>query len=109
MDSPTLRNLIKQTILAHHGPYQPPTIRSEVAFDEDEGHYLLMAIGWQGTQYVHSVILHLQEQGGLVWVNKNHTDSNILEELTEIGIPRAQIRIAQNSPEEAPTVILQAT
>ena len=68
-------------------------------FDERNGSYLLLDVGWSKTDRVHSVSLHLRIKDDKIWVERDNTDVGIVEELLVAGVPNDEIVLGFYRPE----------
>ncbi|GAB4346261.1 MAG: hypothetical protein Fur0042_11570 [Cyanophyceae cyanobacterium] len=55
-------------------------------FDDAEGRYLLLHVGWQGGDRVHDIVVHLQVRDREVVVEWNGTE-DLIEDLVDLGVP----------------------
>lgn len=97
------RRIIRELILeyAQHEP-SVGEIRTEVIFDEANGHYELLHTGWVGVERVHGSVLHIDIRDGKVWIEHNGTEDPIASRLVEAGIPRDRIVLGFKLPEVRP-------
>ena len=82
----TLRRIVED--------YAIPTINGDTPYviaDEQQHHYLLVFIGWEGVQQEYHVVLHLQLRGDTVWVHRDRTSEDVTQDLIATGIPTNQI------------------
>jgi hypothetical protein len=86
------RGLIK-SILAEYAQHRPSggEIEMETVFDDAQGHYQLVAFGWQGKKRVHGCLIHIDLKNEKVWLQHDSTDAEIARQLVERGIPADQI------------------
>lgn len=78
------------------------TVRTELVFDDERGHYHLGEVGWEGKRYVDAMIVHIDIVDGRVWLQFNGTDLLIGDELIEAGVPRDQIVLGFQPPSVRP-------
>ena len=54
------RKIIKD-ILSEHAKYKPAfgDIDSRLSFDDRNGTYALLQVGWEGDEYVHGAVVHI--------------------------------------------------
>ncbi len=97
------REIIKK-IIKHHAQYKPSRgeIQVETIFDEENDHYELMHVGWNGPHYTHGSVLHIDIRGGKVWIQFDGTYDGVANDLVEAGIPRDRIVLGFKSPEIRP-------
>jgi XisI protein len=79
-----------------------PVSHGEIAlstvFDRPGDHYLVMAVGWDGTQRVHAPLLHVDILGDKLWIQHDGTETGIASEFVAAGIPRSSIVLAFKHP-----------
>jgi hypothetical protein len=76
------------------------TVRTEVNFDDDCGHYEISQIGWDGLYRVHGSLIHIDIREGKVWVEHNGTDLDIVQQMVEAGISKDRIVLGFQPPEQ---------
>jgi hypothetical protein len=69
-------------------------------FDTVNDNYLLVAAGWRGIQRTHHIIAHLRLHNGKIWVEADNTDAEIVQQLLDSGISKAEIVLAFYSPQK---------
>lgn len=74
----------------------------QLIYNEQQGHYLLLAVGWHGKQYWHHVILHLELRDDKIWIHYDYTERGIAEELVAAGIPQKTIVLGFRPPKVRP-------
>jgi len=79
-----------------------PDIENKVLVDKEQHSYQLMRIGWQGTQFVFSVVFHFDIKDGKVWFQRNITERDVLDVLMEKGIPKEDIVLGFRPPYARP-------
>jgi hypothetical protein len=82
-----------QTLLEQYGQFktQDEDIENELFFDTTRDHYQLMSVGWNGLERVYHTILHFDIKDGKIWLQQNTTDSDVGQELIDMGIPKDDI------------------
>lgn len=77
-------------------------VESQVVFDTENNHYLLIDVGWEGKQFIYGTIVHIDIKGDKVWIQRNNTEINLaerlVERLVERGIPKQNIVLGLHSP-----------
>ena len=73
-------------------------IKTETIADDEQGHYMLLSIGWEGDYRVHHPIIHIDVIGDKVWLQKDNTNALIADELLEAGIPAESIVLGFRHP-----------
>jgi XisI protein len=67
--------------------------------DDNNGHYLLYSVGWQGEDWVYVAFVHIDvRDNGRVWLQHDGTDQRIAEELVTRGIPKNNIVVGFQPP-----------
>jgi hypothetical protein len=63
-------------------------------FDRVQDHYLLMAVGWDGTRRVHAPLIHVDIVGGKFWIQHDGTERGIARDLEAAGVSKEHIVLA---------------
>jgi ketopantoate reductase len=93
------QDIIKR-ILHEYAQWKPTygDIEVETIFDDAQGHYEILYMGWEDRRRVHGTVLHVDIRNGKVWVQFDGTENGITEELVASGIPREHIVLGFHSP-----------
>ncbi|MBW4514131.1 MAG: XisI protein [Timaviella obliquedivisa GSE-PSE-MK23-08B] len=75
-----------------------PSMETQVVFDQEHDHYLLLRTGWEQKRRVHSCIFHFDIKEEKIWLQENNTDIDIGDELEEMGISRQEIVVGFHHP-----------
>lgn len=70
---------------------QDEDIENELFFDTTRDHYQLMSVGWEGLERIYHTVLHFDIKDGKIWLQQNTTDSDVGQELIDMGIPKDDI------------------
>ena len=70
----------------------------EAIFDLERDRYLVLDIGWNGTQRIHHCIFHFDIRDGKIWLQENNTDIEVDQELEEMGIIKSEIVVGFHHP-----------
>ncbi|ABW29755.1 XisI protein [Acaryochloris marina] len=73
-------------------------VESQLVFDAEHNHYLLIDVGWEQKQFVYGTIVHIDIKDNKVWIQRNNTEINLAERLVEQGIPKQNIVLGLHSP-----------
>ncbi|WP_017293076.1 XisI protein [Geminocystis herdmanii] len=73
-------------------------IESQLIFDIENNHYLLVDVGWQEKQYIYGTIIHIDIKGDKIWIQQNNTEINLAEYLQKKGVNKENIVIGLHSP-----------
>ncbi len=93
------RNIIINFLKKHIGkPVNQPEIETQIVTDQENDHYFLYDVGWNGLERIHDCIFHIDIIQGKVWIHANNTDILIGEELVEKGIPKTDIVLGLQPP-----------
>ena len=72
-------------------PYAYEDIRTEAVFDRVHDRYLLVNVGWDNGQRIHSGLVHIDIIAGKLWIQKDETEHGIVKELVQAGVPKDRI------------------
>lgn len=99
----TWRGTLEQILTAHTMiPYANAQAHTEVVFDRARDRYVLMDVGWRGTERIHGALVHVDIIEGRIWIQYDGTERGIANELVEAGIPRDRIVLGFKPPEIRP-------
>ncbi|MDZ8138274.1 MAG: XisI protein [Nostoc sp. DedQUE04] len=82
-----------QKLLTKYGNYKSSEedVEIQLIFDTARDHYQILEIGWDGYDRIYNCVIHLDIKDEKIWIQRNMTDIQIAEELTEMGIPKEDI------------------
>ena len=81
--------------------YSGLDVTNEALFDDANGRYLVMSVGWEGRlRRIHHPLAHLDLINGKVWIQRDGTEDGIADELEAAGIPKHDIVLAFHRPED---------
>lgn len=82
-----------QKLLEQYSQFKPldEDIENELFFDTMRDHYQLMSVGWNGLERVYYTVLHFDIKDGKIWLQQNTTDSDVGQELIDMGVPKDDI------------------
>jgi XisI protein len=89
------QNIIEKVILSYaqlrpsHGD-----IRLDPVFDEANGRYALMQVGWDRQRRVRGNLIYVTIENDRVFIEYDGTETGITDELVAAGIPRDSIVLA---------------
>lgn len=69
-------------------------VQSELVFDRDRGHYLLVETGWQNGYRIYGTLLHIDIIDHKFWIQHDGTEEGIAVELVAAGVPKEDIVLA---------------
>jgi hypothetical protein len=88
------RQAIRQLLKAqasHESGNSEAAIESQLIFDTEHDHYLLLDIGWEELKRVYNCFIHLDIKDGKIWIQRNMTEADLAKELVELGVPKEDI------------------
>ncbi|MEZ4630522.1 MAG: XisI protein [Deinococcales bacterium] len=77
---------------------QAEEFERQLICDDAAHHYLLLDVGWQQGKRFASIIFHLDIKDGIVWVQQDNTDWQLVKRLILEGIPLKDMVLAFHSP-----------
>ncbi|MFN0035080.1 MAG: XisI protein [Saprospiraceae bacterium] len=94
------RNVVRQVLQPFGAVHYAgsPSLQNQLIFDDENGHYLIMTVGWEGETPVRDCVFHIDITGGKIWIQEDNTDSDIASSLVEAGIPKSDIVLGFQSP-----------
>ena len=73
-------------------------IEVETIFDTERDHYQIVHVGWEGQDWVHSCIIHIDIKGSKIWLQWNGTEDDIAADLVAAGVSKQDIVLGFQSP-----------
>ncbi|ABA22921.1 fdxN element excision controlling factor protein [Trichormus variabilis ATCC 29413] len=100
MDKLTHYRQLVQNILNDYGEQKPShsNIEVETIFDKERDHYQIVNVGWEGQNWVHSCIIHIDIKCEKIWLQWNSTEDDIAANLVAAGVPKKDIVLGFQSP-----------
>ncbi|MEA5573113.1 XisI protein [Calothrix sp. UHCC 0171] len=100
MEKVTRYRQIVQQILQPYGEQKPAygNIEVEKIFDKEHDHYQIVHVGWEGQEWVHSCIIHIDIKDEKIWLQWNGTEDDIAANLVAAGVPKEDIVLGFQSP-----------
>lgn len=83
---------IKQVLNAYDS-LQTSQLSTQLVFDDERKHYLVMWLGWNGHKRIHECAIHIDIINGKVVIQWNDTEELLEDSLASLGIPREDIVI----------------
>ena len=89
-----------QKILNDYSDQKPAygNIEVETIFDKERDHYQIVHVGWEGQNWIHSCIIHIDIKGGKIWLQWTGTEDDIAANLVAAGVPKEDIVLGFQSP-----------
>lgn len=93
------RQFIKQ-ILSKHAELSSEKghVKAELIFDNENNHYQLTYVGWEGDKRVFGPVMHFDIIDGKIWIQYNGTEEAVAQSLVDNGVPHSDIVIGFHSP-----------
>ena len=101
MDTQLKYRLIIKQVLQNHADYRstiPDAYSSQVLFDDERGQYLVLDIGWNDDQYLHSTPIHLSLVNDKIWIQYDDTEEGIVTDLIDAGVSKNDIVLGFRHP-----------
>ena len=73
-------------------------IEVEKICDTERDHYQIVHVGWEGEDWVHSCIIHIDIKGEKIWLQWNGTEDDIAANLVTMGVNKEDIVLGFQSP-----------
>jgi len=104
MDTQLKYQTLIKNILNEYAKYKPVfgEIDSRVSFDDEHGTYALLQVGWNGDEYVHGAVIHVDIIEDKIWIQYDGTEEGIATDLVDNGVPKEMIVLGFHPPEVRP-------
>lgn len=99
------RQIIKSILCNYAGlsNKQPRAgIETDLIFDEERDHYLLINNGWDGRRRILSITVYVRIRNGKFWIEEDWLEQGIATDLLETGVPNEDIVLAFHHPSKRP-------
>jgi len=97
------RTVIQQVLSDYAAiPYANLDLTTQTVFDLNNDHYLLVNVGWQGSRYIHTCIVHIDIQDNKIWIQRDNTEAGIALDLEDAGISPQNIVLGFREPHLRP-------
>lgn len=73
-------------------------VEAQAVLDTERDHYLLLHTGWRGNRRTHGCSIHIDIKDGKIWVQHDGTETGIVNQLLEVGVPADDIVLGFHSP-----------
>jgi len=91
---------ILQSTVKRHAQFQPANgnIKTHAVCDREADDYMVVDSGWnEKGRRIYDVVLHFRLQGGIVYVERDNTDAEVVREILEAGVETGDIILAYNA------------
>ncbi|GAK55246.1 XisI protein-like protein [Candidatus Vecturithrix granuli] len=79
-----------------------PGKETELVFDEERDHYMLISVGWSGQHRVRGTTVYVRLQNSKFWIEEDWLEHGITPDLLQAGVPKEDIVLAFQPPEVLP-------
>ncbi len=79
--------------------YKPDDAQIKLIMDTENDHYQVLYAGWRDSKQIFSVIFHFDIIDSKIWIQRNMSDYNIIEDIEAKGVPKKDIVLAFHAPE----------
>lgn len=69
-----------------------------MVFDDVNGRYLVLDIGWNGDKYLHTTPIHLDLVDNKIWIQYDDTEEGVATDLMEAGVSKEDIILGFRHP-----------
>lgn len=92
---------IVKEVITYYSKLRPShgDIRLDTVFDDNQGHYALMQVGWDRGRRIRGNLIYITVKNGKVFIEYDGMESGIVEDLVKRGITKDRIVLAY-LPEE---------
>jgi protein gp37 len=73
-------------------------IVTQLIADTDNHHYQIVRTGWLKNKQIYNVIFHIDIINEKIWLQRNVSDYDIVEDIEQMGVPKTDIVLAFHSP-----------
>jgi hypothetical protein len=71
---------------------------NQLIADKENHRYQVVTIGWDRNKFIHDVPMHMDIINGKIWIQRNMTEIDLGQRLTEMGVPKSDIVLGFLSP-----------
>jgi len=79
-------------------------VENKLFCDIIRDHYQLMWVGWKGLERIYYTVLHFDIKDGKIWLQHNATDTDVGQELMEMGVAQEDIVLGLHPPYKRPYI-----
>ncbi len=102
MDTRLKYQKIIKTILREHANFRntiPDGYQSQLLFDDEQGGYLVLDIGWNEDNYLHATPIHINLIEDKIWIQYDDTEEGVATDLLAAGVPKEDIVLGFRHPQ----------
>jgi XisI protein len=94
-----IRQLLSERAQRIANQRNEPEYDVQTLFDDEQGHYQLLYVGWRGNKRDLGYALHLDIKDGKIWIQHDGTEVGVANQLVEMGVPKQDIVLAFHEPQ----------
>ncbi len=96
----TYRNIIIDTLKEYSKTKSQnlSAVETQLVLDKENNHFFLYRVGWKELERIHYCVFHIDIKEERVWVQEDNTDSIIVDDLLNKGIPKTDIVLGFHAP-----------
>lgn len=79
-----------------------PGTERQIVLDDENSHYQVLSLGWNEFIRTFTVLVHMDIQKDLIWVQVDNTEPGVVEALLELGIGKEEIVLGFQAPFKRP-------
>ena len=76
--------------------------RVECIYDDANGHYEILWMGWEGSRRIHGCVVHVDLIDGKIWIQYDGTERGVANDFVDAGVPKDRIVLGFQSPAKRP-------
>ena len=97
------RTILKEVLKAYaadeiNQKHKPDDMQMRLIFDTENDHYQALYAGWRNEKQIFSVVFHFDIIDEKIWVQRNISDYDIIEDIEKKGVPKSDIVLAFHAP-----------
>lgn len=77
-------------------------VELQTLFDTIHDHYQLVFVGWDDHRRVYGSVVHIDIKDGKIWIQRDHTEVGIANQLVAAGAPKTDIVLGFQAPAKRP-------
>lgn len=74
------------------------SVETQIIMDEVRDHYQLVNVGWDDVHRIYGCLVHLDIKDGQIWIQHNHTEFDIDDDLLALGVTKQDILLGFRMP-----------
>jgi hypothetical protein len=70
------------------------SLETVALFDDVQNHYLLLRTGWDGSDRIERMVIHVRLKNDKIWIEEDATEEGVATDFLQAGVPRDDIVLA---------------